>query len=83
MVNSFVYARKIPADELTMRLANCINLALENFSLRTLEAKPLEEVIRERKGFSFDLLICGDPAAGIKIDRISGSRYKNKNMRNC
>lgn len=79
MVNSFVYARKISADELAKRLANCINVTLENFSLHASESRPLEEVIREQKGFSFDLSLNYEFTSGIKITRLSGSRYKNKN----
>lgn len=79
MVNSFIYARKIPADSLAARLANCLNITLEHFGFRLAENIPLEKTIRENKGFSFDLKLDEESAKTAGVKRISGSRYKNEN----
>lgn len=77
MVSSFIYARKIPTDNICTRLINCLNTLLEEFGLSCREPGPLEEMINHKRGFSFDLNLNPDVKPGqIGIRQLSGSRYK-------
>ncbi len=80
MVNSFVYARKISAQEVSKRLTNCLSMTLEHFNLIPKKLQPLEQVLKEQKGFSFDLQLKDDElSVDTQITWLTASRYKKSN----
>lgn len=80
MVNSFVYARKISAQEMSKRLTNCLSMTLEHFNLIPKNLQPLEQLLKKHKGFSFNLHLKDDElSVDTQITWLTASRYKKSN----
>lgn len=80
MINSFIYARKISAQEVSKRLTNCLSMTLEHFNLTPQKQQPIEQALKEQKGFSFDIQLKDDePSADAQISWLTASRYKQSN----